>query len=1081
MKLKRLSIVAVLLLSFLTGFLPIMPIPAAEASATFEGPVVIYDPGSGYGYSWGNAIVLANGDILQNGTYGTPTNSSQSVKIFKSSNNGTSWALLSTILPIAPNDGIDAGSLWLRPNGDVWIFSAEALSTDNLSFQQYYRVSTDSGATWGSHIAILPDDPDPLFMGHINTPPILLSDGVHLIIPYNYSDGVNWDTQQDIAVIYNFTTDNWTKVWVTTGYPSYFGEWTLFEAVKPGGGIRVVGLTRKDFDPYIYRFYSDDLGLTWSTPAAVYLTDCTYADWQSTPYAIKVDGTVYLSLWYRRFVDGTEPIDLRIITSTDDALTFGTALITNQTQLITDAIGNGSSLVYLGDSKFLQTWGLRQYPSVNHRVIYSTFIDWDDPDTWWDSNWLYRKKINFNNSAISENITNSLVTATFTSANLDFSHILSTGYDVRFVDAGSTPELKYYRASWNATAETADFIIQVPQIDASSNSDYIWMYYGNTAAGDGENKAFTADILLNDPLWGDRLQSESSFASVDSYGHTNTVIGTTWGTQGRTFDGIDDYIDCTNNAVFDITTAITLEAWAYWTGYVLEGAFLSKAGGAANTDAYILATQVADDGTVRFYIRNATAYAYIEVAVSKNVWHHFFATYDSALGSNQMMLVLDGGTPAYATQTGAIQTTATSLKIGHYGSLPDKMWNGKIGEVRIYNVAKPLAVGQHNYLATKLRYVGGSYLTINSEEGHAIPTVTTQAASSIEATTATGNGDITYTGGDNPTIRGGQWGTSTGVYTTNVTESGTFGTGAFTVNMTSLPTGTTVYFRAEAYNTTGWGYGEEVTFLTIPDAPTNVSATDGSTANVTITWTQSAGATGYYVLSDNVSISGLLGDVATYTDTAAAAPVITSGNATASDGTSSAYVSLSLSGVSVANGTSYTYTVIATNASGNSTASAGDAGYRGYGTLTYQWQRSATDNNSGYSNISGATMSSYNDTGAPSDGSGRYFKAVLDAVGASQQTSTPDRGYRIAATPTPTPTPTTYVTDIFPGLTILIMIFPVILFLGMLFGGGYIIYASRRTGQADIQQMVIGILLIILTLAIMPSVLSALYNLLVGT
>ena len=71
-------------------------------------------------------------------------------------------------------------------------------------------------------------------------------------------------------------------------------------------------------------------------------------------------------------------------------------------------------------------------------------------------------------------------------------------------------------------------------------------------------------------------------------------------------------------------------------------------------------------------------------------------------------------------------------------------------------------------------------------------------------------------------------------------------------------------------------------------------------------------------------------------------------------------------------------------------------GYRGIGALTYQWQRSATDSDADYSNIDGATTASYNDTGAPADGSGRYYRCVEDATGAAQQISTSDRGYRIS-------------------------------------------------------------------------------------
>lgn len=210
------------------------------------------------------------------------------------------------------------------------------------------------------------------------------------------------------------------------------------------------------------------------------------------------------------------------------------------------------------------------------------------------------------------------------------------------------------------------------------------------------------------------------------------------------------------------------------------------------------------------------------------------------------------------------------------------------------------------------------------------------------------------------------------------------------------------------------------------DPPTNVAATDGThTDKVVVTWTKSDGANAYKVLRDAVNASGTLGDVATFDDTGANAPTITAGSTVATDGSQTAHVALSLSGTSANNGTTYSYTVYASDDGGVTwtDASAADNGYRGVGALTYQWQRSASTGDSDYSNIDGATNSTYDDTGAPagtitagtitaSDGTSnahvvltnagssttngavRYYKCVLNATGATQQISTANDGYR---------------------------------------------------------------------------------------
>jgi len=291
--------------------------------------------------------------------------------------------------------------------------------------------------------------------------------------------------------------------------------------------------------------------------------------------------------------------------------------------------------------------------------------------------------------------------------------------------------------------------------------------------------------------------------------------------------------------------------------------------------------------------------------------------------------------------------------------------------------------------------------------------VTSSAASSVTNTTAIFNGSATI-GSSNITLRGFAWGTTSNTtdpvkqvppasYSSNNTASGNWGTGAFTYAATGLSTGTTYYYRAYAYDGTTYDWGDQVSFLTMPAAPTSVAATDGTDpSKVVITWTKSTGATNYYVFRGATQASGTLGDVATYDDTGGGAPTITAGTASASDGTSVSYVTLSVAGEVGNNGASYDYKVRASNASGNSTDSSTNAGYRGTTTLTYDWQRSAADSDASYSST-GNTTDPANDPSAPSDGSGRYYKVTVAMTGASSNTTLANRGYRIATDISNTP------------------------------------------------------------------------------
>lgn len=80
---------------------------------------------------------------------------------------------------------------------------------------------------------------------------------------------------------------------------------------------------------------------------------------------------------------------------------------------------------------------------------------------------------------------------------------------------------------------------------------------------------------------------------------------------------------------------------------------------------------------------------------------------------------------------------------------------------------------------------------------------------------ATLHGNITDTGGENCGERGFDYDYDSGApYANSWTETNSYGTGAFSHEITGLNEGVTVYFRAKAHNSAGWGYGSEKSFVT---------------------------------------------------------------------------------------------------------------------------------------------------------------------------------------------------------------------------------------------------------------------------
>ena len=157
------------------------------------------------------------------------------------------------------------------------------------------------------------------------------------------------------------------------------------------------------------------------------------------------------------------------------------------------------------------------------------------------------------------------------------------------------------------------------------------------------------------------------------------------------------------------------------------------------------------------------------------------------------------------------------------------------------------------YYASREASSNNPKLTVIYTTAGSAPIVTSSAATSITANSATLSGNITDTGGENATERGFDWGTTSGTYPNFWTETGSFGTGAFSHGITGLSPGVTYYFRAKAKNAVGWGYGSELSFPTpivVPTVQTNAATSIGSTSatlngNITVLGGQNSSERGF--------------------------------------------------------------------------------------------------------------------------------------------------------------------------------------------------------------------------------------------
>ncbi len=117
---------------------------------------------------------------------------------------------------------------------------------------------------------------------------------------------------------------------------------------------------------------------------------------------------------------------------------------------------------------------------------------------WWDGKWQARKKIQFDTSSkaadIKDNLVDVPVLVRLSTGNFNFSGAKEDGSDLRFVSADDKSPLKYHIEKFDPKEEIALIWVKVPRISGGSNQDFVWMYYSNSSAPDGQDMGGTYDV-----------------------------------------------------------------------------------------------------------------------------------------------------------------------------------------------------------------------------------------------------------------------------------------------------------------------------------------------------------------------------------------------------------------------------------------------------------------------------------------------------------------------------------------------------------------------------------------------------------
>ncbi|HRI63753.1 MAG TPA: DUF2341 domain-containing protein [Polyangium sp.] len=112
---------------------------------------------------------------------------------------------------------------------------------------------------------------------------------------------------------------------------------------------------------------------------------------------------------------------------------------------------------------------------------------------WWDAEWTHRIRITFQNAG-GESLTDFPVLVRLDEQRLPMAQDSPVGADLRFVDDDGQTILSHEIDRWVANGESFVWV-RVPKIDAT-NTDHIWLYYGNPNASDAQNAADVWDDFI---------------------------------------------------------------------------------------------------------------------------------------------------------------------------------------------------------------------------------------------------------------------------------------------------------------------------------------------------------------------------------------------------------------------------------------------------------------------------------------------------------------------------------------------------------------------------------------------------------
>ena len=443
------------------------------------------------------------------------------------------------------------------------------------------------------------------------------------------------------------------------------------------------------------------------------------------------------------------------------------------------------------------------------------------------TSWGARRKVTMDNLASSENLANFPLLIKLNSGRIDYGKTQISGQDIRFVDP-SNPSvvLSHQIELWNEGGDSYVWV-KVPQLDAGSSTDYLWMYYDNASIGDGQDAANVWDSNYR-AVWHSQETGTTTLADSTSNANTLTKVNSTNPNPNtgkidgaQAYDGSTSHADAVDSNPLDITGTITASAWINATALGGGGAYntILVKETTINTANYSL--QTVNNKLVFGWYSGAYRESFSNTTLATGTWYYVTATFDDA--TDQVKIYINGVLDSVTTQTTSMAANAQSLTLGK--SLAGEWWNGTLDELRLSG-----NVRSADWIKAEYANQNDSMNSYGSEEGQTgsawgfYNNSTPANGATISSSLLTGSDSLETYQESNPTA-----------LNPNAISAGNQGEWDFSLNPANATTGTTYYFRMtkpDGTALTTYSAYPQILVNTAPTTPTALA--QKTTGDVTI-------------------------------------------------------------------------------------------------------------------------------------------------------------------------------------------------------------------------------------------------------